>query len=135
MPPFFASCSAVVSRMIRPANSAARRSVSSRRWFVDGDGPSKPDLPPRLLRGSHKFADCLEDDPESVVMDCVLAFQFIQATGQDGRGSNRPAKGDEGAHDGDIHLDGARALQDAGQHGDALLRERIRGGSPPPAPS
>jgi len=30
---------------------------------------------------------------------------------------------DEGTHDGDVHIDGAFAVQNGGEHGDALLGE------------
>jgi hypothetical protein len=33
------------------------------------------------------------------------------------------AKGDEVAHDGDVHHDRSFTFQDTGQHGDALFRE------------
>ena len=33
------------------------------------------------------------------------------------------AKADENAHDDDVDLDGARAVEDAGEHGDALFGE------------
>ena len=33
---------------------------------------------------------------------------------------------EEGAHDGDVHLDGAIAVEDAGEHGNAVFGESVR---------
>jgi len=40
-----------------------------------------------------------------------------------GIGGQEPAEPDEGAHDGDVDVDGAGAAQHAREHGDALLGE------------
>jgi hypothetical protein len=62
----------------------------------------------------------VEDHPELPV---VLLLQRLQPLSQIGMGSKKPPQSDEGSHDLDIHLDGTGAVQDAGEHGDPLLRE------------
>ena len=51
--------------------------------------------------------DGLEDELELLVVVGVFFFEGFDFLGQEGIGIHQPAELDEGAHDGDVHLDGA----------------------------
>jgi len=69
--------------------------------------------------GCHELADGIEDDAELAI---VFPLDFLHLAGESGIRGKHLAEADEGAHDGDVHLDGARSPQNTGQHGNALLR-------------
>lgn len=83
----------------------------------------KSNLRLRLDRRFHELLDCLKDDSKFAVM---LFFKRIKPSGQVLIGGDHFAQLDEGPHDGDVDLDGAFAMQDAGKHGDALLGKGVR---------
>jgi len=66
----------------------------------------------------------IEDDFE---LSIVFLLERVQLAGERFIRGKQPAKPYEGSHDGDIDLDGTRASEDAGEHGDALFGECVRG--------
>ena len=69
----------------------------------------------------HELANGIEHDLE---LRIVFPLQLVHAAGQIGVGRQEAALANEGAHNLDVHLDRALAVQDTGQHGHAVLRER-----------
>lgn len=69
--------------------------------------------------------DGFEDELELLVMVGVFFLQGFDFLGEEGVGVHQPPELDEGAHDGDVHLDSTPGAQDAGKHGHALLGEGI----------
>jgi hypothetical protein len=69
-----------------------------------------------------ELLDGIEDDGELLV---VFALDGLDLFGEIAIGIHEPAELDEGAHDGDVHLDGPLGTKDAGEHGDALLGEGV----------
>jgi hypothetical protein len=95
-------------------------------WSVD-DGV-KTDFASRsgfagFVFGDEAF-DGIEDDAELLV---VFIFEGVNSASQIAVGVHEPAQLDEGAHDGDVDLDGTGRAEDAGEHGDTLLGEGVRG--------
>ncbi len=84
---------------------------------------TKPDLYLWLRVIVEHPADRVEHDREVFV---VLFFHRLDLATQIVIFREHGAKFGEGTDDLDVHRDGARALQDAGEHGDALLGERVR---------
>jgi hypothetical protein len=76
---------------------------------------------PFFHRRFHQLADGFEDNLEFLVVLAELVFELFQLAGKVFVGGQQLAQADEGAHDGDVDLDGAAAAQDAGEHGDAQL--------------
>ena len=94
-------------------------------WSVD-DGV-KTDFASRFgfagfVSGDEAF-DGIEDDAELLV---VFIFEGVNSASQVAVGVHEPAQLDEGAHDGDVDLDGTGRAEDAGEHGDALFGEGVR---------
>src|SRR3990170_828931 len=83
-------------------------------------------------RRLHELADGVEDHLELCV---VLLLKRFELAFQVGVGDGQCPHADEGAHDLDVDLDGARAPEDAGEHGYALLREGVGGGPPETSPT
>jgi len=75
-----------------------------------------------LGRRSDELADGVEDDAELAV---VFFLHFPDLLGEVAVGIHEAAELDEGAHDGDVHLDGPLGPQHAGKHGHALLGEGV----------
>ncbi len=70
------------------------------------------------------MADGFEQRVDAFVVVFDLALQLRQLMGQFLVQGERLPQAHKGAHDGDVDLDGALAVQHAGEHGDALLGER-----------
>ena len=93
-------------------------------WSVD-DGV-KADFASRsgfagFVFGDEAF-DGVEDGPELLV---IFLFEGINSASQVAVGVYETAQLDEGAHDGDVDLDGTGRAEDTGEHGDALLGEGV----------
>jgi hypothetical protein len=56
----------------------------------------------------------------------IALFHFSDLAAQVFVGSQHGTKLEEGAHDGDIDLDGAITMENAGKHCDAMFRESVR---------
>jgi hypothetical protein len=56
----------------------------------------------------------------------VFLLQGLQLLGEIPMRLKHLPQPDEGPHDGDVDLHGASALEDAGEHRDTLLGERVR---------
>jgi hypothetical protein len=82
-----------------------------------------------FIFGDEAF-DGIEDDTELLV---VFLFEGVNPAGQVAIGVHEPAQLDEGAHNGDVDLDGAGRAEDTGEHGNALLGEGV-GAAPPNLP-
>ena len=76
----------------------------------------------RGRRRGHELADGVENGLELGIVFSLEAGQFA---GKVGVSEEHFTKADKGAHDGDIHLGGAGAAKDAGQHGHALFGEGV----------
>ena len=74
-------------------------------------------------RWSDELLDRFEHDRELLVIFLLERFDFA---GEITVCVHEAAQLHEGAHDGDIDLDSARAAEDAGKHRDALFGEGIR---------
>ena len=72
--------------------------------------------------GGHELADGVEDRFE---LEVVFAFEGVELPGEVGVCCEHPAEVDEGTHDLNIDLYGAGAVEDAGEHGDALFGEGV----------
>ena len=72
--------------------------------------------------GCHELADGVEDHLELRV---VLSLQIIELAGQVFVRSQQAAQPDERAHDFNVHLYGTPAPQDAREHRDTFLGERV----------
>jgi len=66
----------------------------------------------------------IEDGFESSV---VFLLERVQLAGERFIRGEHPAKPDERSHDGDVDLNRTGTSEDAGEHGDALFGECIRG--------
>ena len=77
-------------------------------------------------------ADRVEDDLE---LGVVFFLERIELTGEVGVRREHLPQADEGAHDFNVDLDGAPAVENAREDGYALLGEDIRGGAPEAAPT
>jgi hypothetical protein len=93
-------------------------------------GRGKADAPAGLYWRLHQLADRVE---YSSKLRVVMALHLIQALGQLAMGGNHFSQLYESAHDGDVDFDSARAAQNSGQHGYALLGKGIRMISTPAA--
>ena len=69
-----------------------------------------------------ELLDGVEDDLEVLV---VFLFELFDFLGEKLVGLHQGAELDEGAHYGDVDLDGALGTEDGGEHGDALFGEGV----------
>ena len=74
----------------------------------------------------HELPDGLEHDGKLLVVLAQLAFELVELASQVFVGGHELAQPHEGAHDGNVNLDGAVAVEDAGEHGNTLLGEGVR---------
>src|SRR5260221_14246909 len=74
-------------------------------------------------RRGHQLANGFENDPEVFV---IFLFQFLELAGQVLMSRKNLAQAHEGAHDGDIDVNGALTAKHAGKHGNALFGESVR---------
>ena len=87
----------------------------------------KPYSPPRLvLRGLQELLDRLENIGDLASLGFLFSLQVGHAAGQVLVGCEDFAQPHERPHDGDVDDHRSPAAQDAGEHRDALLGERIR---------
>ncbi len=100
--------------------------------MVNQPSGGETDATARRFGRSHQLPNRVEHHSELLV---ILAFHRIEAASQIAMGCQDCAQLDEGAHDGDVHLDCAGTAQDAGEHGHALLNEGIGSGSPRASPT
>lgn len=100
--------------------------------FLSSAGRAESNATPGFFRRGHQLADRVEDDLELPV---VSDFHLFETPGQIARRGEDLSQLDEGAHDGIVDLNGARAAKNARQHGDALLCECIRGGAASASPT
>src|SRR5581483_2874650 len=86
------------------------------------------DFARRLLRNGriHELPNGFEKGADGVVMTFDAFFQFGELASELDVAAKHPAELDEGAHDGDVDLNGAVAVEHGGEHGDSLLREGER---------
>src|SRR5688572_211813 len=99
--------------------------TANARWSsgaLVGDAGREADAAARRIRWRHQLPDGVEHDAE---LGVVFLLQLVEASCELGAGLHEPAQADEGAHDLDVHLDRPWAVQDAGEHGDALLGEGV----------
>ena len=79
-----------------------------------------------VVVGDDELFDGVEDDLEVLV---VFLFELFDFLGEELVGLHQGPELDEGAHDGDVDLDGALGTEDRGEHGDALLGEGVGEGA------
>ena len=72
--------------------------------------------------GDDELFDGVEHDLEVLV---VFLFELFDFLGEELVGLHQGAELDEGAHDGDVDLDGALGTEDGGEHGDTLFGEGV----------
>ena len=85
--------------------------------------PMKSDLPFGRNWGLQHLAKCGENGVEFRVVSLLHLSDFsaqILMSGEHG------TKLEKGTHDGDVYLDGAITMENAGEHGYAMLGEGIR---------
>ena len=80
----------------------------------------KANLFARLLGCRDQLLDCLEDKGELLV---VFFLERFDLAGEIAICIHKAAELHERPHNGDIDFDSARAAEDAGEHGNALLGE------------
>jgi len=76
--------------------------------------------------GAVSTVESVEDSFELVIMLMILAFEILQSTRKVFMLGQDLPQFDERAYDHDIHLHGSLTVEDARQHGDFVLGERVR---------
>jgi hypothetical protein len=84
------------------------------------------DFPARGCGWGGEFTDGVEQRADAGVVAFNLALQLGQFVGKFLVQGERRSQPHEHPHDGNVDLNGARAAQDARQHGDAFLCEDLR---------
>src|SRR5262245_18965234 len=111
---FYSGNRDVAGRPARSTNSALQPEL-----FRDPAKPDRPSHPPRR----HQLANRLEDRGEPAV---ILPLQRVEPPRQFGIGRERAAESYKGAHDLDVHANGAQTPKNARQHRHTLLGEHHR---------
>ena len=90
-----------------------------------GDG-MKANFTPGSGFADFVFGDeALDGVKDDVKLFVVFLFEAVNPASQVAIGIHEAAQLDEGAHDGDVDLDGAVGAKDAGKHGNALFGEGV----------
>ena len=76
--------------------------------------------------GGYELFDSVEDDLEVLV---VFLFELFDFLGEELVRLHQGAELDEGAHDGDVDLDGALGTEDGREHSDTLFGEGVGEGA------
>src|SRR3989344_6070145 len=101
-------------------NQCCRSMATGKSFFL----PRRKTNRTLLLRGrrGHEFADGVEYHSELSVVFLLKRRELAREIGMRGEHLPQPH---EGAHDFDVHMNSAFAVQDTGQHRDALFRKSI----------